>query len=406
MKSPKIEKAATMLVSDQPFFATILLRMQRVECRKRPTMSTDGKYIWYNPDFVEGLTTEECMGVLCHEVLHPAMQHQLRMNGRDHRKWNVAADYAINPIVKSAGMVLPEGALLDDKYANMSAEEIYALLPECPEEEPSGGGGEPQEGEGEGEGEGSESQDGDGNQGVQPCPWGGVEEPKNPDGSDITDADRKTQEGNWKVILQQAAATAKKVGKLPAGMERLIEDLMEPKLDWRTILARWAGDLARVDYSFRYPNTRYLGFGGQGGFVLPSLKKESIGKVVFGMDTSGSMCGDELRDIVGEVCGALKEYEQDGVDPEVTILWCDTEVHEQQVSDPSDFKPVGGGGTRFSPVFKHIIESGMDPRAVVYLTDGYCDDFGEDPGCPVLWGLTNKCPGFDPPFGETMVINQ
>ena len=389
----EVEQAMASLILDQPFFATILLGMQRIEDPSKPTMCTDGDHLWYNPEFVKKLSRPELIGVLAHEAMHPACMHQLRRGERDGFKWNVAADYAINPLLAEAGLTLPKDRLEDEKYSDLHAEAIYAKLPECPEGTPAWG----DEGEGDDKGD---SQDGDGP--PSPGMWGEVIDPKKPDGTKMTEADTREAEGQWKVKVQQAATAAKKAGKLPAGLARLVDDLMEPKLDWRTILSRFVGELARTDYSFRFPNVRYA----QSGFTLPSLKQETIGKVIFGMDTSGSMGHDQLREIVGEVCGALSEYEKDGVDPEVTILWCDTEVHEQTVSDPSEFNPQGGGGTDFAPVFEYVKDKGYEPKALIYLTDGYCNSFGDDPGYPVLWGLTEKCDYFDPPWGETMVINQ
>lgn len=394
-KSTKIEKGVAMLIAGQPFFASILLGMERVEDESIPTMATDGTRLYYNPEFSNKLTIAELEGVLCHEALHPAFLHHTRRNGREPVKWNMACDYAINPVVLDAGLTLPEGALIDRQYSGMSAEKIYDLMPDPPIDLPIGSEG----GEGTGGNQKPNSSTGHFD---KPCPWGMVNDAENPDGSAKTDAQKKEIEQRWKVKLKQAAATAKRQGKLPAGMQRLIDELMEPKLDWRTILSRWAGELSRCDYSFRFPNQRYA----QGGFMLPSLRKETIGKVVFGMDTSGSMGGDQLREIISEVYGAMQEYEKDGVSPELTVLWCDTEVHEQQVSDPSEFNPVGGGGTLFKPVFDHIADHVDNPRAVVYLTDGYCDDFDYTPSCPVLWGLTERNDTFNPPFGEVMVINQ
>ena len=404
----EVEQAMASLILDQPFFATILLGMERIEDPSKPTMCTDGDRLWYNPEFVKKLSRPELIGVLAHEAMHPACMHQLRRGERDGFKWNVAADYAINPLLTEAGLTLPKDRLEDNKYRDkhtdlpLHAEAIYAMLPECPEGTPAWAP--------EGEGDGDEGGDAPSSsphpdwQLRKPSPgmWGEVIDPKKPDGTKMTEADTREAEGQWKVKLQQAASAAKKAGKLPAGLARLVDDLMEPKLDWRTILSRFVGDLARTDYSFRFPNVRYA----QTGFTLPSLKQETIGKVIFGMDTSGSMGHDQLREIVGEVCGALSEYEKDGVDPEVTILWCDTEVHEQTVSDPKEFNPQGGGGTDFAPVFEYVKEKGYEPKALIYLTDGYCNSFGDDPGYPVLWGLTEKCDYFDPPWGETMVINQ
>src|ERR1700749_2583438 len=71
----------------------------------------------------------------------PALHHHVRRSGRDPKRWNVACDYAINPLLVDAGLSLPEGVLLDNRLRGMSAEQIYNLLetdPE-PEQEPSGG---------------------------------------------------------------------------------------------------------------------------------------------------------------------------------------------------------------------------------------------------------------------------
>jgi predicted metal-dependent peptidase len=70
------------------------------------------------------------MGTLEHEVMHPALQHHTRRNGRDPSRWNMACDYAINPILVDAGLTLPEGVLLEDRFRGMSAERSYNQLEE------------------------------------------------------------------------------------------------------------------------------------------------------------------------------------------------------------------------------------------------------------------------------------
>ncbi len=397
-----IDTAKSTLVCEQPFFACLLMKARYIEEPGRPTMSTDGKHIWYNPEFTDSLTHNEVVGVLCHEGLHIAMAHPLRREGRDPLLWNIACDYAINLIIRDAHLTLPQGALLDERFRDQSPEEIYTTLLE--ENPPPPQPGQPGD-EGTGEGQGGEpSQPPSEGQGDQPGPqlpqWGQVEDPQDANGQPLDEQTKKELIDRAKVELTQAANAAKKEGKLPAGLEIHIADLLKPKLPWRTILSRWMGDLARTDYSFRFPNKRYL----QSGFALPSLLKESLGKVIFGMDTSGSMMGEELKEIISEAWGAMQEYEKDGIDPTLTVIWCDTQVHEQIVTDPREFKPQGGGGTMFSPVFDHIREHHETPRAIIYLTDGYCHDFGEEPDCPVLWGLTRTNRSFDPPWGEVMVI--
>src|ERR1700690_1775926 len=126
--SLRIQKARTSLILDHPFFGSLLFRLKGRECRSIQTMATDGVSIYYNPDFVETLNAATLAGTLAHEVMHPALHHHVRRSGRDPKRWNVACDYAINPLLVDAGLNLPEGVLLDNRFRGMSAEQIYNLL--------------------------------------------------------------------------------------------------------------------------------------------------------------------------------------------------------------------------------------------------------------------------------------
>jgi hypothetical protein len=91
-------------------------------------MATDGVSLFYNPDFVETLNAATLAGTLAHEVMHPALHHHVRRSGRDPKRWNVACDFAINPLLVDAGLSLPDGVLIDNRFRGMSAEQIYNLL--------------------------------------------------------------------------------------------------------------------------------------------------------------------------------------------------------------------------------------------------------------------------------------
>ena len=126
--SRRIQKARTALVLDHPFFGSLLFRLKECECRSIQTMATDGLSLYYNPEFVETLNAATLAGTLAHEVMHPALHHHVRRSGRDPKRWNMACDYAINPLLVDAGLSLPEGVLLDNRFRGMSAEQIYNLL--------------------------------------------------------------------------------------------------------------------------------------------------------------------------------------------------------------------------------------------------------------------------------------
>jgi predicted metal-dependent peptidase len=137
----RIQKARTTLLLDHPFFGTLLFRLKGRETHSVATMATDGVSLFYNPGFVDTLTTSELVGVLAHEVLHPGLQHHIRRGNRSPFRWNRACDYAINPLVLDAGLVLPKGILLEERFRGMSAERIYNLL----QEEEEGGTGQSSE---------------------------------------------------------------------------------------------------------------------------------------------------------------------------------------------------------------------------------------------------------------------
>src|SRR5215470_5300790 len=135
----KLLRARVQLLFKQPFFATLCLRLKLIPATV-PTMATNGKVIYYNSAFVESITQEELEGVLAHEVLHCALAHHCRRGQRKKRLWNIAADYAINPLVLKNGLVLPAGALISPEYEGLCAEQIYDRILQ----EGSGGSSQPE----------------------------------------------------------------------------------------------------------------------------------------------------------------------------------------------------------------------------------------------------------------------
>ena len=120
----RIRKARTVLLLNHPFFGALIFRLTPVSAPNIPTMATDGKSLFYNPSFVDELPPDQLVGVLAHEVMHPALRHHTRRGNRDRERWNEAADYAINPLVLNAGMALPKDALSDSRFHNLSAEPV------------------------------------------------------------------------------------------------------------------------------------------------------------------------------------------------------------------------------------------------------------------------------------------
>src|ERR1700741_3317116 len=124
----RIQKARTALLLDHPFFGTLLFRLGARARSSIATMATNGVSLYFNPEFVETLSSAELIGTLAHEVMHPALQHHIRRAGRSPKRWNMACDYAINPMLRDAGLMLPKDVLYEARFVGMSGEEIYNLL--------------------------------------------------------------------------------------------------------------------------------------------------------------------------------------------------------------------------------------------------------------------------------------
>ena len=185
----KYKKALIALILSQPFSGTLATWLQEIEDKTAQTAWTDGVNIGYNPDYIMKISADQLKGLICHEVMHVALLHHTRIQNREPKKWNIAGDAAINPLIP---FPLPPGGINIPQFHEKSAEEIYSLLPDMPK----GGSGGKNPGE------------------VRQYPK-------------KSKTAIKQEEIEQKINQQQALKAAKIQGKLPAGLERLINDNCE-----------------------------------------------------------------------------------------------------------------------------------------------------------------------------------
>ena len=392
--SMRIQKARTALVLDHPFFGSLLFRLRGLESRSVKTMATDGISLYWNPEFVETLTAATLAGTLAHEVMHPALHHHVRRSGRDPKRWNMACDYAINPLLIDAGLNLPEGVLLDNRFRGMSAEHIYNLL-EAESESDQGsedGEGKPESG---GDGAmGASSREGDSDSPSAPETEGGIGQVLD---ASLPDDDTPTieeQVREWDVAVNQAMAVARQAGKVPAGLDRTLEGAAEATIDWHEQLRRLWSNTIPADYSWFRPNRRHLWM----GLYLPGVVREGAGEVAIAVDCSGSVSPRQLKHFEAEARSILE-----GQRPaRVHVLYFDAVVNKVETYEAGqriDLNPVGGGGTEFGPCFEWLDERGIKPQTMVFLTDLYGSFPPLTPPYPVLWASTG---GRNAPFGEVI----
>ena len=438
----KITAAKEALILDQRFYGSLIyaapiIAATHVASQSIDTMATDGKRIFYSPAFVDTLTVGEVKGVLCHEIMHIANGHNVRRGSRDPHLWNVACDYAINPLIIKGKMILPQGALINPAYAGMSAEEIYlreqakpkpAPAPQqkgaqAPQQGGQGGDtsqdddapGEAQDGRqgdadqdqgkpDQGEGEDTKPSQDQGDKPSQSKPDyskpGLVLDATNEDGTEMDDADKREALAEIQIQVIQAAQIATKAGQDACGFERLVEEAKNPREDWVEVLRRFIQQNVEVpsDPTWSRLNRRAFAL----GTMLPGRIKEGMGDLLIAIDTSGSM--DAL--LVGKSIAELKAILEDTDYETVTVMACDACVHWHATFAKGE-EPVirvpGGGGTAFSPVWHKAEALGLNPKACVYFTDLDCYDFGEEPEYPVLWAQWGSYPN-KPPFGEVVQV--
>lgn len=350
----KMTKARTSLVLSQPFLGTMALHLHLKEDKGQitKTMATNGKVIYFNTDFVDRINIREVEAVIAHEVLHCAFKHHSRQGDRDPKKWNYATDYAINLLLVKDGYYLPEGGLLDQQYEGMTAEQIYARLPE------------------------DESGEGDNDLTVL---IGAVL----PDtGENETDADGEPiEEPDWTQVMAQAATAAKLAGKMPGHYSELVDQLINPQIDWRKELRDFLTARNKDDYSWNVPNRRFIAQ----GIYMPSLYSETLGKIAVAVDTSGSVSNEELKAFMTELNGIREDFNM-----EADYAEFDHELQRELQLDPLDPMPTevqGRGGTCFEVAMQWMGNS--DATLGIVFTDGEAPEPDSYPGMPVLWVSTH-----------------
>jgi predicted metal-dependent peptidase len=357
-----------------PFFGTLAMFVRFLPSSTISTAATDGRDIFFNPDFLQSLPINQQDGLLLHELLHAALLHPSRVGTREPKLWNIAADIVVNgTILRERGFELPPGALRDRTLEHLSVEEVYELLQQGVNHFqlieldllPS-------------DGVADEAQTG-----LNAHPWG------------RNRADEV--KSHWRQALQQAAviAAASQSGRMSGGFDRELTAAMGAQLDWRSYLWRY---LVQTPTDFQGFDRRFVGR----GLYLETLAGESV-RVYVAVDTSRSVGIAAFQLLMDEVKGILGAYPH----IECHLYYADTELDGPYIlgANSALIMPQGGGGTSFVPFFDRVQESwdGQTPALCIYLTDGYGEFPDPAPLLTTLWVVTPG--GLDLtefPFGEAV----
>jgi predicted metal-dependent peptidase len=406
----KLAAARTRLILDKPFLGALVLRLPMHAAKPDwcPTTATDARGFYFNPDYIGTLSIEQTQFMLAHEALHCALSHFARRQHRVRHKWDLACDYAINPLLIDDGLTPPPNALFMPMYKGMTAEEIYPLLDDDDESETLDKHAYDQDNEGQGSDsklsekdldrsdrprqQSEKDRDDGGERQTETQQTEGASQPP-----PLSPDEQETLAVQWQQRMAGAAQQAMQHGKLGGELKRLIDHLLQPQLPWRMLLARYMTATARDDYSYMRPSRR------EGEFILPMLRSHQL-DVVVAVDTSGSIKDGEMEEFIDEL-DALKGQ----IRARVTLLPCDARLCEgapwvfepwEQFRRPEEVK--GGGGTSFRPVFEWVEDAGLRPDLLVYFTDAQGDFPAAEPPYPVLWLVKGRS---QIPWGQRIQLN-
>lgn len=377
---PKRLQASLLRIrGDHPFFGTLALFAELRVTHDVATAATDGKTLFFNPDYIEKLDSPRLCGLISHELLHAALQHVIRRREREPLAWNIAADIVVNGMIrKDTDYPLPEGAVEEPKQAHLSVEEIYEQITRAGYTLPRLGLND-----------------------VMRAP-GGFSDPGLSNGSrgqeesSLEQGESARLQRHWRGALQQAATVARRVGKGIGrdglGAVRDVQGACEARISWRELLWQF---IVATPFDFSGFDRRFI----HQGLYLEDMVGESV-ELAICIDTSGSIGGPQLDAFYGEIQGILDAY------PQIRgrLFFADAYLYGPYEFSSSATMPkaLGGGGTDFIPFFDWL-ERQPDSDSValcIYFTDGYGSFPKATPAKPTLWVVTPgglETPGF--PFG-------
>ncbi len=398
----RLVKARTQLMLDKPFLGNLVLRLPlKAAGSWCKTSATDAKSFYYNPEFIERLDSHQIKFVLIHEALHCALTHFARRGNRKKHTWDLACDFAINPLLIKEGFHPPLDVPIFRQYEGMIAEEIYPMIDDNLDQEPmdqhlyddqnnedskdSDGGMREDDLTQKEKNQSGESKNNQSTSSLAQRP-----QSLNPD-------EIEKLATQWQKNLASSAQLAQEAGKLDGEFAKLIDFFLQPRVSWQSLLSTFMSRLARDDFSYSRPSRR------PGNAILPTLRSHQI-DIAVAIDTSGSISQQEIDEFVSEI-NAIKST----IRSSITLIACDDKIFPsspwryeswEEINFPASLG--GGKGTNFRPVFELLNSLDNPCDVLVYFTDAKGLFPEEIPNYPVLWLVKGK---EGVPWGDRIQLN-
>ena len=369
------------------FFGNLATRLKLVNADEWcATAATDGRNFYYNTRFIKMLRPKEVEFLFGHEVLHCVYDHFGRRGDRDPQLWNIADDFCVNADLKKhhvGEFITSVPCLYDHKYEGMSAEEVYDILYEKADKIDISSLldrmiDEHMDGDDEQDGGGDGDQEGKGR-------------PR------LSKEERQQIKDEIKEAML-AAASASDAGNIPAGVKRLIQELTEPKMNWRELLRMQLESTIKSDFTWMRASRK----GWHMDAVMPGMKVDPMIDIAIAIDASGSIGERMLKDFLGEIQGIMDSFPA----YRIHLFTFDTDAYNpaqydsDNLDDICDYEVAGGGGTDFDCIFKYLKDNEIEPKRLVVFTDGYpFGSWGDENYADTVW-ILHGTTTIEPPWGQ------
>lgn len=359
-----IEALKRKMLVKYPFFGSVVAGVKYKEERSVGTAGTDGKTIYYNPDFLEKLSTDEQTFIFAHEVCHIAFNHILRSEGKNPQIWNTATDAVINQFLKRDGLKMVEGGVDIADAVNYDAEQLYNKMMQEQQQNQSGSGNSQQDqnqeqqqnqgGSGNGQQDQNKEQQDVGHD-THSLWEDAVKKHKEEQTKEKTEIEKKQEEleemgekdafkknrDEKKQQLEELKQAIAKQASTPGTSTnrdiRTVSDIgtAKPLIDWRYILR----EAITYDVDWSYKNATL-----EDGVLTANLEEIPTPETEIVLDTSGSINKVLLKNFLRECKNILQQSR-------VKVGCFDTEFYGfhdiRTEEDIESMKFEGGGGTDF-----------------------------------------------------------
>lgn len=348
---------------DTAFFMSLILSFRHKWDRDIPHTKTNGAVCRYNPVWFMTCDKDTREFVVVRNALHPALMHPLRRGGKFKDEWAIACDHEANLILRKRGFKIPEWAFCDSKYEGMNAETIYGdlLMNKDPKAK------DPRK-----------------------LPFLALDDA--PDGMGP-----QLEHDLHEIIIRaniHSRQAGDRPGTIPSDIEVLLEELLDPKLPWERVCAKYIHEsTGKSQYTYRKPNRRYLA----AGFYMPSLAGVQMQNFTAYVDISSSVSDEDFKQQISEIASIMRMMRPKKI-VLVTFNTGITGVHEvHSIPELQNVVFRGRGGTKIDDVIEHM--NTTKPSLAMVFSDGefnWPDTIAKN---PVIWVVYDN-PDFTAPFGQ------